>query len=34
MNNQAASIICNALMMTTGAIETSAVCRWYRFHWP
>jgi len=26
--------ICNALMMITGVIETFAICRWYRFHWP
>jgi len=22
------------LMMITGVIETFAICRWYRFHWP
>jgi len=21
-------------MMATGVIETFAICRWYRFHWP
>jgi len=21
-------------MMITGVIETFAICRWYRFHWP
>jgi len=27
--------ICSALMMMiTGVIETFAICRWYRFHWP
>jgi len=26
-------MICNALMMITGVIETFAICRWYRFHW-
>jgi len=25
--------ICDALMMITGVIETSATCRWHRFHW-
>ena len=25
--------MCNALMMITGVIETSAKCRSYRFHW-
>jgi len=28
------SSICNALMMITGVIETFAICRWCRFHWP
>ena len=27
-------VICNALMMITGVIETFAICRLYRFHWP
>jgi len=26
--------ICNVLMMITRVIETFAICRWYRFHWP
>jgi len=26
--------ICNALMTITGVIETFAIYRWYRFHWP
>jgi len=26
--------LCNALMMMTGVIETFAICRGYRFHWP
>jgi len=21
-------------MMTTGVMETFAICHWYRFHWP
>jgi len=21
-------------MLITGVIETSAICGWYRFHWP
>jgi len=25
---------CNAQVMITGVIEASAICRWYRFHWP
>jgi len=28
------SSICNVLMMITGVIETFAICRLYRFHWP
>ena len=28
------SSICNALMMITGVIETFAICRLYRSHWP
>ena len=28
------SSICNAPMMITGVIETFAIYRWYRFHWP
>ena len=28
------SSICNALIMITGVMETFAICRLYRFHWP
>ena len=28
------SSICNALMMVSVVIETLAICRLYRFHWP
>jgi len=31
---QTTCILCNALMMITGVIETFAICRWHRFHWP
>jgi len=32
--NDTNDIVCKAMMMIKGVIETFAICRLYRFHWP